>query len=449
MWVVAATMHMEGKAKVWYEAYKLRQAVGDWPEFMDTVEAHFGVEDPPPATPIVGAAPPSVVVHASGDISPAPPTRCLTVNPKEVMDTAAEPTEPTIAQLEQRLNFPFAQVDLAPDRLEDGTQMAEALTHVGGVSLFLEIFVEPAKVVSTEPLLMELDADHVLTHVGGSSLFLELVMEATEHVVLHEQLADYVLTHVGGLSLFRELDVDTFHVPAFYKIPSWRRGGFSPWSKSACCGGLTNDNCSFNGQRYHVNGGGIEDAIRFFAAWCTCQSLLAFTHTPSAQLVLTRQNTSFFHVEQLLACRLHSSWDPGGSWFACLLQVMQLATRNGALGMLRFAGTDWICCYLTLVRRLVIYDLLQRPTQLSTQTTKSCHAFLANSSLLKSTRAAIRCFICPYQVVHGNEVTWYSEAIACLMQLEVVQLCENIGKTSACTMDGVLSTDVWLLFFWQ
>jgi hypothetical protein len=220
----------------------------------------------------------------------------------------------------------------------------ELITDVGGVSLFLEIFVEPAKVVSSEPPLMELDADQVLTHVGGSSLFLELVMEATEHVVWDEQLADYVLTHIAGLSLFRELDVDTFPVPAFSKIPSWRRGGFSPWSKTACCGGLTNDNCSFNGQRYHVNAGGIEDAIRSFAAWCTCQSLLAFTHAPSAQLVLPRQNTSFFHVEQLLACRLHSSWDPGGSWFACLVLNSKLAAGHTTSYSMHNLLTDSIVC---------------------------------------------------------------------------------------------------------
>jgi hypothetical protein len=41
MWVIAATMHMEGEARVWYNAYRLRQTVGDWSEFMDNVESHF------------------------------------------------------------------------------------------------------------------------------------------------------------------------------------------------------------------------------------------------------------------------------------------------------------------------------------------------------------------------------------------------------------------------
>ncbi|KAK1615067.1 hypothetical protein QYE76_020584 [Lolium multiflorum] len=42
LWVIAARMHMDGEAKEWFEAYKLRQVVGDWSEFMDAVEAHFG-----------------------------------------------------------------------------------------------------------------------------------------------------------------------------------------------------------------------------------------------------------------------------------------------------------------------------------------------------------------------------------------------------------------------
>jgi hypothetical protein len=45
LWVIAARMHMDGKAKEWFEAYKLRQVVGDWYEFMDAVEAHFGSRD--------------------------------------------------------------------------------------------------------------------------------------------------------------------------------------------------------------------------------------------------------------------------------------------------------------------------------------------------------------------------------------------------------------------
>lgn len=42
------------------------------------------------------------------------------------------------------------------------------------------------------------------------------------------------------------------------------------------------------------------------------------------------------------------------------LQVMQLATRNWDPGILRFACTDRICGYLTLVRGLLMYALLQR-----------------------------------------------------------------------------------------
>jgi hypothetical protein len=39
--------------------HRLHQVVGDWPEFIDDVEAHFGVGDLPPST-ILGVAYPSV-----------------------------------------------------------------------------------------------------------------------------------------------------------------------------------------------------------------------------------------------------------------------------------------------------------------------------------------------------------------------------------------------------
>jgi hypothetical protein len=74
---------MDGQAKEWFEAYKLRQVVSDWHEFISDVEAHFGVGDLPPSTTILGADHLNVVVHASEDISP------------NVMDTTVESTEPT------------------------------------------------------------------------------------------------------------------------------------------------------------------------------------------------------------------------------------------------------------------------------------------------------------------------------------------------------------------
>jgi hypothetical protein len=49
----------------------------------------------------------------------------------------------------------------------------EVRPHVGSVSLFLEPFVEPAKVVFSEPHRMEFE-DDMLTLVGGLWLFLEM-----------------------------------------------------------------------------------------------------------------------------------------------------------------------------------------------------------------------------------------------------------------------------------
>lgn len=75
-------MHMEGRQGLVrpYEAYKLRQVVGEWHEFMYDVEAHFGVGELPPSTQILDAAPPSVVLHATGDISVTQPTRSIPTN---------------------------------------------------------------------------------------------------------------------------------------------------------------------------------------------------------------------------------------------------------------------------------------------------------------------------------------------------------------------------------
>jgi hypothetical protein len=47
---------------------RLHQVVGDWPEFIDDVEAHFGVGDLPPSK-ILGVAYLSVDFNACGDIS--------------------------------------------------------------------------------------------------------------------------------------------------------------------------------------------------------------------------------------------------------------------------------------------------------------------------------------------------------------------------------------------
>jgi hypothetical protein len=68
-----------------------------------------------------------------------------------------------------------------------------------------------------EPFSKE-DYDIVMTHIGGMSLFLELDLCSAEErfaerlfgdITWSNELADEVLTYVGGLSLFRELDMNT------------------------------------------------------------------------------------------------------------------------------------------------------------------------------------------------------------------------------------------------
>jgi hypothetical protein len=188
---------MEGKAKIWYEAYRLSQVVGDWSEFMESVELHFGVADLPPLTPILGTAQPSVNVHASEYISCATPIRCLKESEREVMDRAVEPMKLTLAQLTERLKLQSAQLQMAVDKLATVTRMAETvaasdeevLTNVAGVSLFREPCIEPAEVVLSELHRMEFK-DDVFTTVGGLSLFLELVVERTDGVSLASNFKD-------------------------------------------------------------------------------------------------------------------------------------------------------------------------------------------------------------------------------------------------------------------
>jgi hypothetical protein len=86
MWVIAARMHMDGKAKEWFEAYKLRKVVGAWPEFIGDVEGHFAVGDLTSTTILGVATHPSEAVHAGGDISLETPTRC-SPEPWDTIDT--------------------------------------------------------------------------------------------------------------------------------------------------------------------------------------------------------------------------------------------------------------------------------------------------------------------------------------------------------------------------
>jgi hypothetical protein len=45
MWLTAATLHLEGNAAHWYQAYKKRHNVPDWDTFIVAVEAKFGAYD--------------------------------------------------------------------------------------------------------------------------------------------------------------------------------------------------------------------------------------------------------------------------------------------------------------------------------------------------------------------------------------------------------------------
>jgi hypothetical protein len=45
MWVIAAAMHMEGKAKHWLQEYKMQHELGSWNQFIDAVQEKFGKYD--------------------------------------------------------------------------------------------------------------------------------------------------------------------------------------------------------------------------------------------------------------------------------------------------------------------------------------------------------------------------------------------------------------------
>jgi hypothetical protein len=239
MWVIAARMHMDGKAKEWFEAYKLRLVVTDWPEFIDDVEAHFGVGDLPPSTTILGADHLSVAVDASGDISP------------NVMDKAVEP-------------------------MELATQMAEPVAA---------------------------SDEMVLTNIGGLSLFLELCGDARgevckktsqKEVVWEEEVADCVLTHIGSYSLFLELGIGTYqelhrHVESNHGI----RVPHGP------CDTMT---------------------VKLEKVQCVnfnqCIQRLALTRLELAGNFDVLFNC-LWPTEEMY--KFSSPWDPGGSWFPCLV----------------------------------------------------------------------------------------------------------------------------------
>jgi hypothetical protein len=45
LWLVSATLHMEGNAALWLKAYRLRHEINTWPQLMLAVEEKFGTDD--------------------------------------------------------------------------------------------------------------------------------------------------------------------------------------------------------------------------------------------------------------------------------------------------------------------------------------------------------------------------------------------------------------------
>lgn len=44
LWITSATLHMDGKAALWLQTYKLHRAVLEWPLFITDVEQKFGAD---------------------------------------------------------------------------------------------------------------------------------------------------------------------------------------------------------------------------------------------------------------------------------------------------------------------------------------------------------------------------------------------------------------------
>jgi hypothetical protein len=45
LWLISATLHMDGNAALWLKAYRLRHDISTWPMLMTAVEAKFGADD--------------------------------------------------------------------------------------------------------------------------------------------------------------------------------------------------------------------------------------------------------------------------------------------------------------------------------------------------------------------------------------------------------------------
>jgi hypothetical protein len=45
LWITTSTLHLDGRAAQWWQAYKLTHEITTWPQFIAVVEANFGVDD--------------------------------------------------------------------------------------------------------------------------------------------------------------------------------------------------------------------------------------------------------------------------------------------------------------------------------------------------------------------------------------------------------------------
>jgi hypothetical protein len=95
----------------------------------------------------------------------------------------------------------------------------ENLTNIGSSSLFLEHVMDATDMACDTLLLTEVwMSDGVLTHVGGISIFLELCVNTAAEAFSMDMLPmdmtwdmeirDHALTYIGGLLSFLELTID-------------------------------------------------------------------------------------------------------------------------------------------------------------------------------------------------------------------------------------------------
>lgn len=164
------------------------------------------------------------------------------------------------------------------------------------------------------------DYDVVMTHIGGLSIFLELGLPFVEDVCTEriskdmtsdEELANNVLTHVGGWSLFVEHDMTTHRQFQGSISIDKRFDQVLGLSKMLASTGYTQGTVSVCFSNPDI----LSHTIKQMKV--ACQSLIHFTQKSSSQLVRTLEATSFFHAEHLLVTWLCRTWDPGASRFPC------------------------------------------------------------------------------------------------------------------------------------